>query len=373
MAIATTRYHGLDALRGIAMLLGVVLHSALPYMDLPKEIWPTDNRYSPVISVVFEFIHIWRMPVFFILAGFFASLIIERYSWRYWWKNRLRRILLPLIIFSPLVTATLPWIWKYGQTGEVVFFYTLEGVFPGWHLWFLWHLMLFLLFTSLFIYIGAILKKIRLSFIVKCFSYLNLFSAVSKSRIFQSKFPIALIIVFTFFNLGTGADLILNPIASGLYFAFGYGLYKSSSLFEFMKSHWKQYLIASTVFFILFLLVNSQGEETISEEDVWGILYVTLKVINAVLFSYALIGLTEAKFGNQNSILRYVSDASYWIYLIHLPLVTLITFSMFQITLFIEIKFMIAILLTSLIGFVTYKYFVRSTVIGILLNGKKLS
>jgi glucan biosynthesis protein C len=119
--------------------------------------------------------------------------------------------------------------------------------------------------------------------------------------------------------------------------------------------------------------VNSQGEETISEEDVWGILYVTLKVINAVLFSYALIGLTEAKFGNQNSILRYVSDASYWIYLIHLPLVTLITFSMFQITLFIEIKFMIAILLTSLIGFVTYKYFVRSTVIGILLNGKKLS
>ena len=26
------RYHGLDALRGIAMLLGIVLHAALPYM-----------------------------------------------------------------------------------------------------------------------------------------------------------------------------------------------------------------------------------------------------------------------------------------------------------------------------------------------------
>ena len=77
------RYHGLDALRGIAMLLGIVLHAAIPYYpDLPPDIWPTDRNSSEVIRLIMDFIHMWRMPVFFMLAGFFANLIISRKSWK---------------------------------------------------------------------------------------------------------------------------------------------------------------------------------------------------------------------------------------------------------------------------------------------------
>ena len=32
IGMLSVRYHGLDALRGISMLLGVVLHAALPYI-----------------------------------------------------------------------------------------------------------------------------------------------------------------------------------------------------------------------------------------------------------------------------------------------------------------------------------------------------
>ena len=46
------RYHGLDALRGIAMLLGIVLHAALPFMvGMPISIWPTD-KYSSGLKFV---------------------------------------------------------------------------------------------------------------------------------------------------------------------------------------------------------------------------------------------------------------------------------------------------------------------------------
>ena len=99
----STRYHGLDALRGMAMLLGIVLHAALPYMPDVEGFWPVDDRYSPVVSTIFEFIHIWRMPLFFILAGFFANLVVSRKSWKRWWGNRLLRIGLPIVVFFPLM------------------------------------------------------------------------------------------------------------------------------------------------------------------------------------------------------------------------------------------------------------------------------
>jgi peptidoglycan/LPS O-acetylase OafA/YrhL len=68
---------------------------------------------------------------------------------------------------------------------------------------------------------------------------------------------------------------------------------------------------------------------------------------------------------------RWLSDSAYWIYLIHLPVVTAITFVMFGISIPVELKFLAAIVLTSLIGIATYKYLVRGTVIGVLLNGRR--
>ena len=103
------------------MLLGIVLHAALPYIPNVEAFWPADESSSHVINTIFQFIHIWRMPLFFILAGFFANLIISKKSWKSWWGNRLLRIGLPIIVFSPLMSLTLPWIFKYGKTGDFLF------------------------------------------------------------------------------------------------------------------------------------------------------------------------------------------------------------------------------------------------------------
>ena len=100
---------------------------------------------------------------------------------------------------------------------------------------------------------------------------------------------------------------------------------------------------------------------------------VSLKIICAILFSYAFIGLSENRFGFYNTRLRFISDGAYWMYLIHLPIVTLTTFMMFDLHMPIDIKFLIAIAVTSIICLGTYKYLVRSTLIGILLNGQRKS
>jgi glucan biosynthesis protein C len=382
------RYHGLDALRGMAMLLGIVLHAALPYMPNVEAYWPTDESSSHVISTIFQFIHIWRMPLFFILAGFFAHLVISKKSWESWWGNRLLHIGLPIVVFGPLMSLTLPWIFKYGNTGEFVFFYSTEG--QPFHLWFLWHLMIFVICTAIFRLpylwgIGVLnsLNRIGLGFMR---SVLRNSKSVLSGILFRSRFPIVFIILCCFINLPTWGDLIANPIGSGLYFAIGYSLYRNASLLAFLKAHWKYYLLASMVGFTLFMILGVAAQESknlvpdiysdniANKKDISELLWVLqypLKFICAVLFSYAFIGLSECRFGSYNSKLRFISDGAYWMYLIHLPIVTIITFFMFNVPMPIEIKFLIAIVMTFIICLATYKHFVRSTLIGVLLNGKR--
>ena len=86
-ATQTRRYHGLDGLRGFAMLLGIVLHAALPYFSRTygfEHVWPADDDQSVLLAVVFDFIHTWRMPVFFLLAG-------SSHTWC-WTAGRCRRL-----------------------------------------------------------------------------------------------------------------------------------------------------------------------------------------------------------------------------------------------------------------------------------------
>jgi len=380
------RYHGLDALRGMAMLLGIVLHAALPYMPNVEAFWPADESSSHVINTIFQFIHIWRMPLFFILAGFFANLIISKKSWRSWWGNRFLRIALPIIVFFPVMSLTLPWIFKYGKTGDFIFFYSDVG--QPFHLWFLWQLMIFVISTAIFrlpylLGVGVLkaLNRIGLGFIGNVFGESK---SVLSSILFRSRFPIVFIILCSVINLPTQGELIVNPIASGLYFVIGYSLYGNASLFTFLKAHWRRYFLAGLVAFTLYMILESKNLVTdIYSTDMKGdeylkaisepftIIIVSIKIICGVLFSYAFIGLAEKRFGAYNPRLRFISDGAYWMYLIHLPIVTFITFFMFNFHMPIEIKFLIAIVMTSIICLGTYKYFVRSTPIGILLNGRR--
>lgn len=371
MISKTERFHGLDAVRGIAMLLGIVIHASLPYIEgLPKGLWPSDKNTSNIIAIIFEFIHIWRMPIFFIISGFFANLVITRKSLIIWWKNRFLRLVLPAMIFFPIMSLTIPWIFMYGYTGNINFFFSNEG--QPHHLWFLYHLFIFVLFSIFIRFFGLIIykffKQINLIVVVDIFNTVKSFLG---KHIFDSRFPVLMIFVFFIFNLFSGAELITNPLASGLYFLFGYRLYKNNLLFDFIKSNWKYYLIGGLTVTIIFFILDTQVSN-FAKEDVRWIPWVILKISSAVLLSFSFIGLAEDKFSNLNPMVRFISDSSYWVYLIHLPLVAFITFFMFKITIFAELKFLIAIILTTAICLVTYKYLVKSTIIGTLLNGKKL-
>jgi len=73
----TDRLHALDAVRAFALLSGIALHATMPFLAGLKG-WVTTETPSDTLAAVWYVIHMFRMPVFFLIAGFFARMMLER-------------------------------------------------------------------------------------------------------------------------------------------------------------------------------------------------------------------------------------------------------------------------------------------------------
>ncbi|WP_038965529.1 acyltransferase family protein, partial [Bradyrhizobium diazoefficiens] len=93
------RLHALDALRGGALLLGIVLHAAMSFVPATPRFWFIQDTHPSLLLGLLTFtIHVFRMTAFFPMAGFFARMSFHRRgSWGFV-RDRLQRIGLPLVI-----------------------------------------------------------------------------------------------------------------------------------------------------------------------------------------------------------------------------------------------------------------------------------
>lgn len=90
------RRHDMDALRAFAMLLGIALHAALAYIGAGWIV--SDDRVSSGLGMFVAAIHGFRMPMFFLLSGFFSAMLWRQRGLAYLLSQRARRVLLPLLL-----------------------------------------------------------------------------------------------------------------------------------------------------------------------------------------------------------------------------------------------------------------------------------
>ncbi len=103
------RFHDLDALRAAAMLLGILLHAMLAHVPALAGIWPVaDVSTSPFWGTIMAAIHGFRMPLFFLLSGFFTAMLWRKRGLKSLLGHRSKRILLPLCIG---VFTIVPAVW----------------------------------------------------------------------------------------------------------------------------------------------------------------------------------------------------------------------------------------------------------------------
>ncbi|EMB13125.1 acyltransferase 3 [Rhodopirellula europaea 6C] len=99
MTAIPSRRHDLDALRGIAMLLGIFLHAAIAYSPDAGRGWPIqDSQSSDFVSMFIAMVHGFRMPLFFLLSGFFTMMLYQRRGTSKLIEHRVLRIAIPFVI-----------------------------------------------------------------------------------------------------------------------------------------------------------------------------------------------------------------------------------------------------------------------------------
>ena len=173
----TNRLYSLDAMRGILMLLGVYFHLAFHYH-------PGNSTGGHWVFWLFTlWVHFFRMPAFFLIAGFFGALLFYRRGSKEMIVNRFKRIFLPLIIFiTPIHIIDMYGIkfteFRKEDFGILESFkMSLTYNFPNWefftdathHLWFLYYLF----FISIIVYLSIkVLKKLKIKVNIKSLFWL---------------------------------------------------------------------------------------------------------------------------------------------------------------------------------------------------------
>jgi glucan biosynthesis protein C len=373
----TERLHSLDALRAIMMLLGLVIHSAITYGTIDYGTgWSLKNPNTTHLSndFIVIFIHAFRMQTFFLVAGFFGALLFYERRPLKMMKNTTSRIVLPFLVFLFLLWPSIIFTFDYTQAifegsndalaKALSSFSSLEVLIPKsiFHLWFLYYLAMIT-----FISVGLALVFRKLPKVTRSISkafYWVIQKTVLRIVIFAS---ISAMVYFLMgaYEVATSSSLIPDLNTFFYYFVFymlGWLLFKSKHLLAtFIKYDWLNVMIGVLLFLVYFLMNDALSYEA--------------QIVLKSLFVWCLIfGITclFIRYGSRHSAkMRYISDASYWVYLVHLSFTAIIASLIVDWLIPATLKFLVVLISTGVICFVSYHYLDRNTFIENFLNGRK--
>jgi glucan biosynthesis protein C len=389
-ADATERFHALDAVRGYALLLGILFHATMSFLVSPGQAWLiADSSLSTTLTVVFYVLHIFRMATFFLIAGFFAHLTFHRWGARPFVRDRLRRIGLPLLAGWPIAIASIigcaiwgAWLMNGGQMPEAP---PAEGsapflAFPLTHLWFL--------YVLLWLYAGTLGAR---GLLTRLGGWPALRTRLDRAMAALVSAPPGLVLLALPTWLGllavpnwqpwlgvpTPDQTLLPNIAAvaafGSTFAFGWLLHRQPQLLQVLERRAHGHLLLAVGLTAACLWhVGLQVDATIASIDAATTLYAAGYALALWAWSFAFIGLALRYLSGYSARRRYIADASYWMYLVHLPLVLVlqILFSQFEWHWTVKLPLILGIATALMLA--SYRGWVRGTAIGAVLNGRRL-
>ena len=378
------RLHGLDAVRGIALLFGVIVHASMSWLPGAQYFWVThDASPSDIAGLVFYVPHMFRMLLFFLLAGFFARMACERLGAKGFIHDRARRIGMPLLVgWGPTLAAILAvgawaaWLANNGQLPPPPETPPLSpSHFPLTHLWFLYVLLL--------CYIAALALRAMLgrSDAVRRAADAGVRMLASPIGPLLLALPLGAALSaraqwYAWFGIPT-PDQSLYPnlaacIAFGSAFGFGWLLQRQPTLLQNWAMRWPLYLAIAVLATTGCLWHIGLSPRLVpATQDVATLAYAVAYAIAGWSWTFALIGLGLRFLSGHSRVRRYLADASYWIYLAHLPLVMALQVAMSRVQWpsFVEFALVLAVAMALLL--LSYDLLVRNSFIGAWLNGRR--
>ena len=376
-AAENTRYHAVDSLR--ATMISVVMfgHALLPYVTVPRRFKDPETHLGFDVTAIF--LYSFAMPVFFLTAGFTAALLHRRNGVRSLARSRFQTIFLPLVVayllLSPLTRGAYAFANEVSVSGSLQtgVDLLLRADWIRWskayHLWFLISL---LLYTALAVCLEWVLRRFlrgRVSHIRA--TTRQLLTSRWRSTLLSLIVACTMIPAYVLHD-GDATTLPMQATLFG-FFVFGWLLYLHRDLLPTIRQGaWRPIVVALAV---LPAAVWSTRERLFSPDDLQPLAGVVAGMSNSILaafMTFGLLGIFQTRFDQRPSpIGQYISDASYWIYLIHLPLLVAVAGALSATALSAATKYLLTLALVVPIVFSSYHFCVRSTRFGRFLKGRK--
>lgn len=349
------RNTNIDYLRSFIAYLGIILHAAIITLITHFHHCSSVSKLS--LSEVFLgftgiSIHTIRLGIFFIIAGYFtyhqlSTRSISAYLW-----NRLKRILLPLVIMFILFNAD-----KF----TVIAFYYLKHQRPPIeilnnlsYLWFLYYLLFYYLLIS----VCSLLKPI--------FNRAN--KIIDDTFVYLLKSPISPLI-FAIFTLPSTLNLnIFNyTLYNGfipeiglftyyfIFFIFGYLLFKTKcSLKAFRPYCFWHLTIGSCLLILVTKLLLPHLFDLLNYSNTSPSLLIKMLLnLSAWLIICATLGMFSF-LNTPNKIIFTLANSSYWVYLSHFPILLITVPYIYQKAHSLTLTFIFSVSITTGIVLITY-------------------
>ena len=179
---------------------------------------------------------------------------------------------------------------------------------------------------------------------------------------------------FPEFGADTFTGLVPAPhvlVYYGVFFAFGAVYFGRNEGGARIGRWWQLTLPLALIVFLAGVVLTFPEEGGAAEGWArWGSLF--FQAAYAWMMTLGLMGLFRAALGEGSARARYLSDASYWLYLMHLPLIVVLQGAAQDWALPSVVKLGLLIAVTVGILLLIYEWGVRYTPLGTLLNGRRV-
>ena len=366
----TDRFHSLDFLRALALLMGVLLHVLVLFLE------PADGSEPRLgASIIFIWIHTWRMPLFMLLAGFFTAFSLAKRDVGNYALNRLIRLGAPILLLWSVIPAIDEAATELFKIPELIswLLYDVPFTLRLDHLWFLYYLLLFY---------GVLLLLKSIS--PKIFSFISDYK-LSLTRVLILWLPI--LILLSPLNKPTGGILGDIPTTFGevnigsmlfmaSFFIIGIQIHKSLQFLETLKRmrFWLPSLIVSSLIPIGLLGWGGFKDEPFAFSGPLEMWIVNgLAGSATLLLVLSIMGFAMHQISSSGQMLRWLVKLSYPIYVFHLMFVISVSGTL----MFFSVNDWIVVLLGFLSGIlfpvIIYYAFISWTPLDWIFNGYKNS
>lgn len=390
------RLHGLDWLRAGATLAVVALHSGIAYLlaPFPGLVWCTqDPQGSPLVDGLTWWIDGFVMPMFFVLGGFVAFGLMQRTGPAGFVRHRTARLLGPFVLGCVLILPMSLYVWLLGWAAEEKLPLSKlrslkldgplgEGIWGVSHLWFLQYLWLFCMAAAVLVWNSQRRRTDHLLSTAPAgpdelpgrpqpFSVLRTRYADDLTAVLLG---VSIIALYWDPQLVIGFHHSWWPLPPNLmfyapWFGIGWLMAARQPRRRTPRGEWR--LVASlAIFAVLLPLIHQHVAAELSGQS--RLVLASLFVIHAWLAVTGWMGICLRWLDRRPpTSIRYLAGASFWIYLLHHPVVGLSQVTLRTSGLPLPIKFALTLLLGVVFPLLTYEIFVRRTWIGLILNGRR--